>query len=299
MGKSFSQINTHEPPPPEVNKLKYSSSRSPSRAFTLIELLVVIAIIAILAAILFPVFAQAKEAAKKTSCLSNVKQYGLALNMYANDFDDCYPEPYVSPPYYYAAVWPNTYTWQTEIQPYIKSKQMTKCPDNVYADGGNLSLEPSAYVSYCMMDDPWDAEPYVWPPLQNRNTSVIDTPANLAQVGECRYGYIDMSFGVNGNVTSTYNSLNYTPEGNLGWVPDPTGTGGSIGSVQIHSAGTTNYSFFDGHAKSFKLNGAFSMNQGYGIFFPTSIESPAQAAANAAVNVAEIHIRKEYAAAGL
>ena len=59
-----------------------------SKAFTLIELLVVIAIIAILAAILFPVFAQAKKAAKKTSCLSNVKQLALALNMYSNDSDD-------------------------------------------------------------------------------------------------------------------------------------------------------------------------------------------------------------------
>ncbi|MDR3689359.1 MAG: prepilin-type N-terminal cleavage/methylation domain-containing protein [Fimbriimonas sp.] len=273
-------------------------SQSSSRAFTLIELLVVIAIIAILAAILFPVFAQAKEAAKKTTCLSNAKEYGLALNMYANDSEDCYPEPYVAPPYYYAAVWPNTYTWQTEIQPYIKSKQMTKCPDNVYADGGNLSLEPSAYVSYCMMDDPWDSEPYTWPPLQNRSSSVIETPASLAQIGECRYGYIDMSFGVDGNVTSTYNSLNYTPEGNLGWVPDPTGTGGSVGSVQIH-LNQTNYAFFDGHAKSYNLNQAFSTNSGYGLFFPASVETPAQAAANAAVNVHEIHLRKEYASAGL
>src|ERR1700677_1343177 len=64
---------------------------NPKKAFTLIELLVVIAIIAILAAILFPVFAQAKEAAKKTSCLSNMKQLGLADIMYVNDHDDTYP----------------------------------------------------------------------------------------------------------------------------------------------------------------------------------------------------------------
>ena len=61
------------------------------RAFTLIELLVVIAIIAILAAILFPVFAQAKEAAKKTTCISNLKQIGLSTTLYLSDFDDQYP----------------------------------------------------------------------------------------------------------------------------------------------------------------------------------------------------------------
>src|SRR5687767_14851522 len=61
------------------------------RAFTLIELLVVIAIIAILAAILFPVFAQAKEAAKKTTSISNHKQYGTAINIYLADYDDMMP----------------------------------------------------------------------------------------------------------------------------------------------------------------------------------------------------------------
>jgi prepilin-type N-terminal cleavage/methylation domain-containing protein/prepilin-type processing-associated H-X9-DG protein len=272
--------------------------KSPLRAFTLIELLVVIAIIAILAAILFPVFAQAKEAAKKTSCLSNMKQYGLAMNMYANDADDCYPEPFINPPYYYAAVWPNTYTWQTMIEPYTKNKGMTKCPDNAYADGGNLSLEPSAYVSYCMTDDPWDAEPYVWPPLQNRSSSIIDTPAALAQVGECRFGYIDESFYVSGGQLNTYNTLNYTAS-SAGWVLDPSGTGGTVGAVQIHGGATSNYSFFDTHAKSYNLDQAFSSNQGYGVFFPASVESTTDAAINAAANVAEIHKRAEYRNVGL
>src|SRR5580658_6158967 len=64
------------------------NTRSSRKAFTLIELLVVIAIIAILAAILFPVFAQAKEAAKKTTCLSNTQQLNNAWIMYATDYDD-------------------------------------------------------------------------------------------------------------------------------------------------------------------------------------------------------------------
>ena len=69
-----------------------STYRSAKRsAFTLIELLVVIAIIAILAAILFPVFAQAREKARSASCLSNVKQIGLGAMMYTQDFDEAYP----------------------------------------------------------------------------------------------------------------------------------------------------------------------------------------------------------------
>ena len=65
--------------------------RTPNTGFTLIELLVVIAIIAILAAILFPVFAQAREKARQTACLSNNRQIGLGLNMYVQDYDESFP----------------------------------------------------------------------------------------------------------------------------------------------------------------------------------------------------------------
>ena len=95
------------------------------RGFTLIELLVVIAIIAILAAILFPVFARAREKARQTSCLSNLKQLGLASRMYAQDYDEmlvgyadhgCRPGP------------DRRTEWNEALAPYLKNKQVLRCP---------------------------------------------------------------------------------------------------------------------------------------------------------------------------
>src|SRR5436305_602790 len=89
------------------------------RAFTLIELLVVIAIIAILAAILFPVFAQAREKARATSCLSNEKNIGLAILMYAQDYDDGVV-PWVLPRGNMPFPWEGS-LWSGLIQPYLKN----------------------------------------------------------------------------------------------------------------------------------------------------------------------------------
>ena len=106
------------------------------KAFTLIELLVVIAIIAILAAILFPVFARARENARRTSCLSNMKQIGLGALQYAQDYDEKWmvrsedPVSYNLPGGIPA-------TWDLVLQPYIKSTQLLTCPSD---PGGAIDL---------------------------------------------------------------------------------------------------------------------------------------------------------------
>jgi prepilin-type N-terminal cleavage/methylation domain-containing protein len=95
---------------------QYISGKCPG--FTLIELLVVIAIIAILAAILFPVFARARENARRTSCLSNLKQIGLALEQYKQDYDSVYPYSRSAGKEWY----------ELYLNPYIKSPQLIVCP---------------------------------------------------------------------------------------------------------------------------------------------------------------------------
>jgi prepilin-type N-terminal cleavage/methylation domain-containing protein len=106
-----------------MNKTTFSRRQT---GFTLIELLVVIAIIAILAAILFPVFARARENARRTSCLSNLKQIGLGIAQYTQDYDEklvsyAYPNPAGTV----------TYGWQVALDPYVKSYQMYVCPSAV------------------------------------------------------------------------------------------------------------------------------------------------------------------------
>jgi prepilin-type N-terminal cleavage/methylation domain-containing protein/prepilin-type processing-associated H-X9-DG protein len=131
-----------------IKVMKLNKSRD---GFTLIELLVVIAIIAILAAILFPVFAQAREKARQITCTSNVKQFGLAILQYAQDNDEAMPVGYkVSFQYgpLTAASNPNGGVQQgvhMEIMPYIKSAAVFHCPDDAgfEATGANPDTPPN------------------------------------------------------------------------------------------------------------------------------------------------------------
>jgi prepilin-type N-terminal cleavage/methylation domain-containing protein len=130
------------------------------KGFTLIELLVVIAIIAILAAILFPVFAQAKESAKKTACLSNTKQMGIGLYLYLNDYDDNlpmanYPDNGTTSAFSYraegnAATSYPAENWADIIQPYVKNYAVFKCADDssgpLVFDGSNVPGYPLSYA---------------------------------------------------------------------------------------------------------------------------------------------------------
>src|SRR5688572_11082762 len=105
------------------------------RAFTLIELLVVIAIIATLAAILFPVFAQAREAARKASCQSNLKQIGTAAQMYGQDYDETYPGGWNQNPSHPQGG--GDQMWRIVLQPYI---QKYGNASNVYDSSGNFGV---------------------------------------------------------------------------------------------------------------------------------------------------------------
>lgn len=235
------------------------------RAFTLIELLVVIAIIAILAAILFPVFAQAKEAAKKASCLSNTKQMGVANQLYLGDSDDMYVKGY-----YYELDGPTAgrrVQWAYLFQPYIKNVGIFKCLTDY------VPTPPQTSSGYVDLTDPELSyiPNYAVLPAHDGgvvNASSIGETANVIMVAEKQYKIgtklLKPYAGASGFVPDTPNGSPYckAPSANVkAAIATPSDSNYKLARVAFYRhANQSNFIFCDGHAKSKSLEATLDQN---------------------------------------
>ena len=208
------------------------------RGFTLIELLVVIAIIAIIAAILFPVFAKAREKARQTTCLSNMKQIGLALTQYVQDSDEIMPltDENLST---------GSISWRGLLQPYIKSTGVFACPSDVTASSHLTSIQynldgpiPASYAA-----SRYDSNSAITGGAFNHSVPYVSivsfaAPATVVTIVEDTTVYSDFTPSI-GNLLGIFTT--YPP--NYGANPIQA-------SMFAGHAGLTNILFADGHVKT-------------------------------------------------
>jgi prepilin-type N-terminal cleavage/methylation domain-containing protein/prepilin-type processing-associated H-X9-DG protein len=209
--------------------------------FTLIELLVVIAIISMLAAILFPVFGRARENARRASCSSNLKQIGLGLTQYTQDYDESFPLTIVygtasTPPAGVPAGWADA------IQPYLKSTQIYQCP----SEANPPASDPNAagYTDYWMNSN-----------LSGDNLSLDQNPTLSIMFGD---GGLETG-GLNAQSTARYRTngcgsafggVNTSQPAACAGIANPLAT--TLGGGGIRHLEGANYCFVDGHVKWYK-----------------------------------------------
>ncbi len=230
--------------------------RASRKGFTLIELLVVIAIIAILAAILFPVFARAREKARQSSCLSNTKQLGLGLVMYAQDYDEKFPT------YYWGegnSGQPNSCTWWGGIYPYVKNTQLYVCPSSELAWHNThqswIDFDPnfsnSTYIDYGYSE-------LVGNVSGGCKIGRMSYPAETVVLADCTStwigGYWSLSFPARAKLLRVAWANGGFPCGCPPANPD------AIGKAR-HNDGS-NIAFADGHSKWFAQNNCKTISGG-------------------------------------
>jgi prepilin-type N-terminal cleavage/methylation domain-containing protein/prepilin-type processing-associated H-X9-DG protein len=228
----------------------HRSERTSPAGFTLIELLVVIAIIAILAAILFPVFAQARERARQTACLNNCKQIGTGVMMYMQDYDEAvFNCPYPGPS---AAVYGPALSvfWTEAIMPYIKNQQVFSCPSNegttATADYPAIKYNNQYGLNERMLGRlPWDpGNAYMTLPVTDAQ---IKAPAEIGIISDTwtsvadGYGQVWSSFGCGADLDGNGKQEQY-------WCSSNPATNAWKYGVPRHFGGM-NVIYFDGHAK--------------------------------------------------
>ncbi len=247
------------------------STRTARKAgFTLIELLVVIAIIAVLAAILFPVFAAAREKARQASCQSNLRQLGLATMMYTQDYDETFPlfqyddcQSFVCHQYWFglrtATGWDKT---KGLLYPYMKNGQVQRCPSwtgkTLFGDGNGYGYNWGYIGSDCYGNpqlDCYDAQGNFWP-HDPATLASLSSPADKILFSDSGF-YNAPWYGGDGSMEET---PGIDPPGQ--WYGDPTMDFRHVDSNKIVDSATqtvtekgfADITFAEGHVKALKQN---------------------------------------------
>ncbi len=242
------------------------AKKSAKRAFTLIELLVVIAIIAILAAILFPVFGRARENARRSSCQSNLKQIGLGIMQYAQDYDETYPRGNGTGE---NGTWYQQ-NWTRDVQPYLKSTQVMRCPSDPapafnprmtwagpqlsYVSNGYTTWNGSSNEQFGVMGR---VEGWINPNVTK--LASVNKPSESIMVTEKAAVYPNAAtedgplydFGPGVTLGGYYQS-DSIPDGSRAATANPYNPSGPNGGVMAIHFDQANFLFTDGHVKSLR-----------------------------------------------